>query len=160
MRERLTLLPSELNAPAVDRPLSVGAFFLRKVKSFSPHPAIQGVYSSIAARRPSAFGVRYGFDSGAKADTACGPGWANRRHRSQVASRQLHENCRITVFGLRHVAIAYPCVSSTHNYYYSGAGLLQGSTLLRIGRSNLRLGERICAVHYPVGVQSIDLGVR
>jgi len=42
MRERLTLLPSELNAPAVDRPLSVGAFFLRKVKSFSPHPAIQG----------------------------------------------------------------------------------------------------------------------
>src|SRR3982074_2221117 len=29
-------------------------------------------------------------------------------------------------------------------------------TLLWIGRSNLRLSERIGAVHYPAGVQSID----
>jgi hypothetical protein len=31
---------------------------------------VLGVYSYIAARTPSALGVRYGFDSGAKADTA------------------------------------------------------------------------------------------
>jgi hypothetical protein len=71
---------------------------------------------------------------------------------------QLHENCRITVFGLRHVAIAYPCVGVTRNY--SAAGFAQVFTSLWIGRSNLRLSERVCAVHYPVGVQSIDLGVR
>ncbi len=71
---------------------------------------------------------------------------------------ELHENCRITVFGLRHVAIAYPCVGVTRNY--SAAGFAQVFTSLWIGRSNLRLSERVCAVHYPVGVQSIDLGVR
>jgi hypothetical protein len=41
----------------------------------------------------------------------------------------------------------------------SGA-LAQATTLLWICRSNLRLSERVCAVHYSVGVQSIDLGVR
>jgi hypothetical protein len=64
----------------------------------------------------------------------------------------------MTVVGLRHVAIAYPCVGFSRNY--SAAGFVQGSTLLWIGRSDLLLRERVCAVHYPVGVQSIDLGVR
>ena len=64
---------------------------------------------------------------------------------------ELHENCRITVLGRRHVAF-------TRNYL--AAGFAQGFTLLWIGRSNLRLSEWICAVHYPVGIQSIDLGVR
>jgi hypothetical protein len=72
---------------------------------------------------------------------------------------QLHQNCRITVFGLRHVAIAYPCVGLTRNYIRQQA-FAHGFMLLWIGRSNLRLSERVCAVHYPVGVQSIDLGVR
>jgi hypothetical protein len=57
-----------------------------------------------------------------------------------------------------HVTIAYPHVGFTRNY--SAAGFAQGCTLLWIRRSNLRLSERVCAVHYSVGVQSIDLGVR
>ena len=68
------------------------------------------------------------------------------------------QNWRITVLGLRHVANAYPCVGFTRNY--SAAGFAQGFMLLWIRRSNLRLSERVCAVHYSVGVQSIDLGVR
>jgi hypothetical protein len=43
---------------------------------------------------------------------------------------------------------------------YLALGIAQGFTLLRIGRSNLRLSEWIRAVHYPVGIQSIDFSVR
>jgi hypothetical protein len=56
-----------------------------------------------------------------------------------------------------HRAWPAPC-AFTRNYL--AAGFAQGFTLLWIGRSNLRLSEWICAVHYPVGIQSIDLGVR
>ena len=70
--------------------------------------------------------------------------------------RQLYENCRITVFDLRHVV----SMRWLHSQLYSAAGFAHGFMLLWIGRSNLPLSERVCAVHYPVGVQSIDLGVR
>jgi hypothetical protein len=54
-----------------------------------------------------------------------------------------------------------PSVSTRwlHSQLFSGR-LRPGCTLLWIRRSNLRLSERVCAVHYSVGVQSIDLGVR
>ena len=94
----------------------------RQLNRFRPKSAIGGIavellHSPCVAQFPSA-------------DTVC----------------QLHENCRLTAFGLRHIAIAYPCVGALRCYGLAG--------------SNLRLSERVCAVHYPVGVQSIDLGVR
>ena len=67
------------------------------------------------------------------------------------AASQRRRNRHITVPDWRHVAF-------TRNYL--AAGFAQGSTLLWIGRSNLRLSEWICAVHCPVSIQSIDLGVR
>ena len=70
--------------------------------------------------RPSAFGVRYGFDSGAKADTACGPGWAKARSRcaparcaggkSRKAGSQLREQRKrggkVNTINKRTVAVA------------------------------------------------------
>src|SRR6516162_7191510 len=55
-----------------------------------------------AVRRSSAFGVRYGSDSGAKADIACGPGWAQKRkwlRRSNCPSRLREEQNRGTCIG-------------------------------------------------------------
>jgi hypothetical protein len=54
------------------------------------------------------------------------------------------------------------CVGFTRSYSAAGFAqrFSQRFTLLWIRRSNLRLSERVCAVHYSVGVQSIDLGVR
>src|SRR5882757_6859412 len=42
---------------------------------------------------------------------------------------QLHENCRLTAFGLRHIAIAYPCVGALRCYGLAGAtcGSVNGS---------------------------------
>src|ERR1700716_1598946 len=42
---------------------------------------------------------------------------------------RLHENCRLTAFGLRHIAIAYPCVGALRCYGLAGApcGSVNGS---------------------------------
>src|ERR1700726_4610369 len=95
------------------------------------------------------------------------PGWVNRRHRSKLSFTSCVPHFPMPTQSAKtlvspclacHVTIAYPHVGFTRNY--SAAGFAQGCTLLWIRRSNLRLSERVCAVHYSVGVQSIDLGVR
>src|SRR3981081_1962701 len=68
----------------------------RQLNRFRPKSAIGGIavellHSPCVAQFPTA-------------DTVC----------------QLHENCRLTAFGLRHIAIAYPCVGALRCYGLAG----------------------------------------